>query len=125
MGSGAYVGPTHPQELAGLEAEGLAERLIDEWRGGVGDTGVRPGFVGESGRSRPLWAHERTGPLAGAAVPRSAGCALLVTLLGVAWSQVGIFARVLGLRTILKRGFVAERAVEGIGERKLKLKSAS
>ena len=39
---------------------------------------------------------------------------LLKTMLLVSWSQVGIFACVLALRTILKRVFVAERSGESI-----------
>lgn len=38
------------------------------------------------------------------------GATLLKTMLLVSWSQVGIFACVLALRTLLKRVFAAERS---------------
>ena len=49
MGSGAYVGPTHPLEIAELDEVAFADLLLREWHDGVGSTGIRPGFIGELG----------------------------------------------------------------------------
>jgi phosphotriesterase-related protein len=78
MGSGAYVGPTHPAELAELDETQIAERLIGEWRTGIGETGIRPGFIGEIGCSWPMWDRERIVLRAAALAQRSTGATVMV-----------------------------------------------
>jgi phosphotriesterase-related protein len=51
MGCGYYVEPAHPPELAQKGADQIAAELIAEAREGVGDTGIRPGIIGEIGTS--------------------------------------------------------------------------
>jgi phosphotriesterase-related protein len=51
MGCGYYVEPAHPSEVCSASAETLALGLIREIKTGVGDTGVRPGIIGEIGTS--------------------------------------------------------------------------
>jgi phosphotriesterase-related protein len=50
-GCGNYVKEFHPSYVAELSAEELAEKYIDEIVDGVGDTGIRPGMIGEIGTS--------------------------------------------------------------------------
>ena len=78
MGAGAYIAPTHPPDLAGLDADAIAERWIAEWHDGVDGTGIRPGFFGEIGCSWPLADVERTALKAAARAQRATGAALMV-----------------------------------------------
>ena len=45
---------SHPPGLADQSLERLATEIIDEARDGVGDTGVRPGIIGEIGTGDPM-----------------------------------------------------------------------
>lgn len=78
MGSGAYVGPTHPPEISDLDEAAIADLLLREWHGGVGSSGIRPGFIGELGCSWPLGDRERVVLRAAARVQRATGAALMV-----------------------------------------------
>jgi phosphotriesterase-related protein len=72
-GSGYYVATAHPPELAIMGVEEIADALVAELTAGIGETGVRPGVIGEIGTSNPLHpdegkvlraaagAHRRTG----------------------------------------------------------------
>jgi phosphotriesterase-related protein len=51
MGCGYYVEAAHPPHVAGLTADEIAAELVSELTGGVGDTGIRPGIIGEIGTS--------------------------------------------------------------------------
>lgn len=78
MGAGAYVAPTHPADLGGLEAAALADRWQADWDEGVDGTGIRPGFLGEIGCTWPLHDRERVALLAAARVQRTTDAALMV-----------------------------------------------
>ena len=54
MGGGYYLGATHPEGTAQRATEDIAEELIGEFRDGVGDTGIRPGIIGEIGTGDPM-----------------------------------------------------------------------
>lgn len=54
MGGGHYLEKSHPAGLGDLPLEGLAAEIIDEARDGVGDTGIRPGIIGEIGTGDPM-----------------------------------------------------------------------
>lgn len=49
MGSGWYREFAYPREVEEKSSRELAEILIDEIENGVGDTGIRPGVIGEIG----------------------------------------------------------------------------
>ncbi len=49
MGCGWYLEPVHPAGLAARSVEDLAAELVGELRSGVGETGIRPGLIGELG----------------------------------------------------------------------------
>jgi phosphotriesterase-related protein len=76
VGCGYYVEELHPPDLAGLDTDQIAEKLIDELRDGIEETGVKPALIGEIGTNHPptdaewrvLRAAGRAGAETGAAV---------------------------------------------------------
>lgn len=78
MGSGYYMGPSHPPELATETEEEIAEEIIRDIMVGVGDTGVHAGIIGEIGCSMPLEESERKVLRASAIAQRSTGAAINV-----------------------------------------------
>jgi phosphotriesterase-related protein len=52
MGAGWYRREFHPVEIRTRSANELADGLIREFRKGVGETGIRPGILGELGTGR-------------------------------------------------------------------------
>lgn len=52
MGSGWYREAVYPRYVWEESANELADRIVTEVRQGVGDTSVRPGFIGEIGTGR-------------------------------------------------------------------------
>lgn len=52
MGAGWYREVVYPDYIATTSTEELAQFLVDEIVNGVGDTGIRPGFIGEIGTER-------------------------------------------------------------------------
>jgi phosphotriesterase-related protein len=109
MGTGWYRTSHYPAE-AGIErrtAEELADVLVAEITDGVGDTGVRPGIVGEIGTDKP-WvtpAEERVHRAAARAARRTG---LAVTTHGV-MSDVGLTQ----LRILEEEGLDPGRVVIG------------
>jgi phosphotriesterase-related protein len=54
MGGGHYLEKSYPPGLAERPLEQLAQEVVDEARDGVGDTGIRPGIIGEIGTGAPM-----------------------------------------------------------------------
>jgi len=52
---GAYLAASHPSYIREASADELAERLIRELTDGIGDTGVRAGWIGELGVGQPMY----------------------------------------------------------------------
>jgi predicted metal-dependent phosphotriesterase family hydrolase len=52
MGGGWYRHEYHPPEVASSSTKALAEQIVREFTEGVGDTGVKPGILGELGTGR-------------------------------------------------------------------------
>jgi len=76
MGTGYYVGSTHPPELATMTEEEITEKIVRDIMIGAGDTGVRAGIIGEIGNSAPLMDSERKVLRACAAAQRRTGAAI-------------------------------------------------
>ena len=72
-GCGNYTGDTIPEEVRKLDAKSLAEVMIREIEFGIGDTGVRPGVIGEIGTSREILDEELTTLRAAAIAHRATG----------------------------------------------------
>jgi phosphotriesterase-related protein len=76
MGCGEYVSRSHSSYVAVCSAEQIGDVLLEEIEHGVGQTGVRPGIIGEIGSGNPLTDAERR-VLRGAAIAqRATGLAL-------------------------------------------------
>lgn len=59
MGGGHYLEKSHPPGLADQPLEAIAQEIVDEARDGVGDSGVRPGIIGEIGTGAPMSGDEQ------------------------------------------------------------------
>lgn len=80
MGCGYYIEPTHPAGLADRAVDDIAADLVDEFINGVGDTGIRPGIIGEIGTSDPMTPAEARVVRACARAQRETGLAISVHL---------------------------------------------
>jgi phosphotriesterase-related protein len=59
MGSGYYLQASHPEHLAAMSADDVANELVSEAENGVGQSGVRIGLIGEIGVSADFTDEER------------------------------------------------------------------
>ena len=89
-GCGNYTGDTIPDEVKQLDVQSLADVMIREIENGIGDTGVRPGVIGEIGTSRTILAEELNTLRAAAIVHRATGLAIEVHI--YPWLPNGIDA---------------------------------
>ncbi len=75
MGAGWYLEASHRRQIGGLSVDQLVQRIVDECIDGVGDTGIRPGIIGEIGTNDPATDSEmtvvRAAALAGAQTGRA------------------------------------------------------
>ena len=78
MGTGFYVGETHPEALDGMSDEEIATLMIEELTVGVGDTGIAAGYIGEIGISEIFDDKERRMLRAAAIAQRATGVAINV-----------------------------------------------
>ena len=77
-GCGWYVQPTHTPEIATATVDELAARLIAEIRDGIGDTGIRPGIIGELGVSDGIHPDEAKVLRAAALAQQETGLAITI-----------------------------------------------
>ena len=54
MGGGHYLEKSHPTDLLKQSVEEIAHEFVREARDGVGETGIRPGIIGEIGTGDPV-----------------------------------------------------------------------
>jgi phosphotriesterase-related protein len=88
MGCGWYLEAVHPEGLAARSVDDLAAELVGELRHGVGDTGIRPGLIGEIGTSAVPSEAEWRVLRAAAAAQRETGVCVSVHL--HPWSKNGL-----------------------------------
>jgi phosphotriesterase-related protein len=90
MGSGWYREAYYPAELLVDQrtVDELADQIVREWTDGVGDTGVRPGVIGEIGTDKP-WVSAREERVHRAAARASLRTGMAITTHGVQ-SDVGV-----------------------------------
>ena len=87
MGCGWYTEDTHSHDFASKSVELLATELISEIRNGVGNTGIRPGVIGEIGTSKEISPAEWKAIEASAIAQKESGLALQVHI--YPWSSNG------------------------------------
>lgn len=78
MGTGFYVGETHPKELASMSDREVADLMVKELTEGVGDTGICAGYIGEIGISEIFDDKERKVLRAAALAQMDTGVAINV-----------------------------------------------
>lgn len=89
VGTGHYVQSTHPPEVAGQTDEQIAAWMIDEIENGIGETGVRPGVIGEIGTSGEIHPDERKCLRAAALAQQETGLAITVHC-AIPYEKVGV-----------------------------------
>ena len=90
MGTGFYVGATHPKELDGMSDREVADLMVKELTEGVGDTGICAGYIGEIGISEIFDDKERKVLRAAALAQMDTGVAINVHI--NPWTTNGIEA---------------------------------
>src|SRR5215467_1349838 len=78
MGSGYYVAAAHPPDMDARTADDVAREIVTDLTVGVGDTGVRAGFIGEVGTTWPWTDNEKKVVRAAVAAQRETGAALMI-----------------------------------------------
>jgi phosphotriesterase-related protein len=78
MGTGWYVEPLHPPDVASADEGALADRLIADVEIGVDGSGVRAGILGEFGCSWPVSDAERRVLRAAGRAQRATGAAITI-----------------------------------------------
>ena len=90
MGTGFYVGDTHPKELAGMSDREVADLMVKELTEGVDGTGICAGYIGEIGISEIFDDKERKVLRAAALAQLDTGVAINVHI--NPWTTNGIEA---------------------------------
>src|SRR5262245_20761275 len=78
MGAGYYVDGAHPPDMDRRTVDVLAREIIADVMGGVGDTGVRAGLIGEIGCTWPWTDNEKKVVRAAVAAQRETGAPLMI-----------------------------------------------
>jgi len=87
MGAGWYLSSTHPQWVTEASVEQLTDHLLNDLLEGPGDTGIRPGIIGEIGVSADFVPAEQRCLRAAARAQVLTGLPLVVHLPG--WQRPG------------------------------------
>ncbi len=78
MGSGYYVGISHPSDMALKTEEQITNEIVHDITVGAGDTGVRSGVIGEIGCTEPLLDGERKVLRAAARAQIKTGASIMI-----------------------------------------------
>ena len=78
MGSGYYVAASHPRDMDAKSVDDVTREIVADLTTGVGDTGVRAGFIGEIGTTSPWTANERKVIQAAVLAQRETGAPLMI-----------------------------------------------
>jgi phosphotriesterase-related protein len=127
MGSGYYVDAAHPADMGAKTVDGIAREIVEDIIRGVGDTGVRAGFIGEIGTTHPWTDNEKKVVRAAVLAQRETGAALMIhpgrrerlplELLEMVGKEGGDLSRTIMChveRTIADRGVLLELARTGV-----------
>lgn len=77
-GCGYYVNTAHPPELAAMTPSDIADVIVRDLTGGVGDTGIRSGVIGEIGTWDPIHPDEEKVLRGAAEAHRRTGAPIIV-----------------------------------------------
>lgn len=91
LGTGAYCDFTLPEEINAMDVDTMAQVFIDEIKTGIGDTGIRCGFIGEIGISEPFPEGDRRSLAAAAIAQRETGASILIHQPGLTHAADEIF----------------------------------
>ena len=78
MGSGYYTAPSHPPDLSAKSEDDIVAEIINDIEVGVGDSGIKSGFIGEIGCSWTLEENERKTLRAAAVAQQHTGACLSI-----------------------------------------------
>jgi phosphotriesterase-related protein len=78
MGSGYYVAAAHPPDMDTRTVDAVTREIVADLTVGVGETGVRAGFIGEIGTTWPWTDNEKKVVRAAVAAQRDTGAALMI-----------------------------------------------
>lgn len=117
MGCGWYRGAHYPPEalVDRRSVDDLAAELVREWEHGVGETGIRPGIIGEIGTDKP-WVSALEERVHRAAARASLRTGMAITTHGIA-SAVGLAQ----LKIFTEEGVDPSRVVIGHADSYLNL----
>lgn len=90
MGSGYYIGRSHPQDLHTRSVDAIADEIVNDLTAGIGETGIRAGLIGEIGTSYKIRETEKKVLQAAARAQRRTGAPISVHLLP--WRKNGVEA---------------------------------
>ena len=88
MGSGYYIGRSHPYDMVDRSVGMIADEIESDLMQGVADTGVRSGLIGEIGTSFKVRENEQKVLRAAARAQRRTGAPISVHLLP--WQKNGV-----------------------------------
>jgi len=77
-GCGHYLHFIHPADVADKSEEWIADRMIEELTEGIGETGIRPGIIGEIGTVDPIHPREEVMLRAAVLAQRATGRTITV-----------------------------------------------
>jgi phosphotriesterase-related protein len=78
MGAGYYVAASHPPDMDRRSEDALAREMIADVTGGVGESGIRAGLIGEIGTTHPFTANEEKVLRAAVTAQRETGAPLMI-----------------------------------------------
>ena len=90
MGTGYYVGSSHPEKLKDMTEEEIAQTMIDELTVGVDGTSIKAGYIGEIGISEIFDDKERRVLRSAAIAQKKTGVAINVHI--NPWTENGLEA---------------------------------
>ncbi|HEV8485587.1 MAG TPA: hypothetical protein VGV87_18740, partial [Blastocatellia bacterium] len=77
-GCGYYIQESHPPEVAEHDVDWLTDKLISVITQGFGNTGIRPGVIGEIGMSQPVYPDEWKVLAAACKAQKKTGLSLMI-----------------------------------------------
>ena len=87
IGSGYYVEGAQKPEVLDLTIEQMEENIVNEFKNGIGHTGIKPGFIGEIGVGHVMMPFEKKSLIAACRAQKRTGAPLMIHI--NPWSTQG------------------------------------